>query len=219
MGKNNNENPIVFFVKESWLLLVSAVLFGSLLALTNAAWQPKIIQNEIDKFNRLAGGMLADAKTFEPLEQKASIDVGKGKPLEVEVKKGLDADGKLAGWAFVCVGSGFADKIKLVVAVDAKFEKLGGFGVLSSNETPGFGDKIKIPPKNKDGSVNKKSYQLQFIGAPTGILTLSKTGDASVVDDEIVAISGSTITSQAVVDTLNTYIEPIKKWLQEQGEI
>ena len=44
----------------------AAVLFGALLASLNYAWQPRIRQNEIDKFNRLAGGLLTDAASFEP---------------------------------------------------------------------------------------------------------------------------------------------------------
>jgi len=42
---------IKYFIEQSWLLIVASFVFGLLLAVTNAAWQPRIIQNEIDKFN------------------------------------------------------------------------------------------------------------------------------------------------------------------------
>ncbi|MHC5124203.1 MAG: hypothetical protein ACYSOR_08365, partial [Planctomycetota bacterium] len=58
MSANEKKNPVVFYLQQSWLLMVSAIIFGCLLASLNAAWQPKIIQNEIDKFNALAGGLL-----------------------------------------------------------------------------------------------------------------------------------------------------------------
>jgi len=202
-------SKIKYFFEQSWLLLISAVVFGGLLAVTNAAWQPRIRQNEIDKFNRLVGAMLPGAKSFEALDQTIPVDVGKGQTYEAEVKKGLDEEGKLVGWAFVCQGSGFADKIKLVVATDAAFDKMAGFGVLSSNETPGFGDKI-----NKKGA---GSFQSQFWGVPVTTLELTKTGDAAAIDSQIVAISGATITSQAVVDTLNNFLLPIKQTLAEKG--
>lgn len=211
MSNNQKKNPVVFFLQESWLLMVSAILFGSLLASLNYAWQPKIKRNEIDKFNRLAGGLLTEAKSFEAGLESIPVDIGKGKTYNVDVKKGLDANGNMVGWAFVIEGSGFADKIRLVVAVDAAFEKIAGFGVLSSNETPGFGDKITIKPE--DGGF----YQPQFMGAPAAELALSKIGDAEKIDSEIIAISGATVTSEAVVKTFNMFLLPIKEKMTEAG--
>lgn len=197
------------FFEESWLLMVSSVVFGLLLAVTDAAWRPRIEQNVVNRFTSLAGGLLTEAERFEPVGQPINIDI-KGKAVPVEVKRGLNAAGQTVGWAFVCEGSGFADKIRLVVATDAAFAKMAGFGVLFSNETPGFGDKIKIAPA--DGGF----YQPQFIGAPVGTLTLTKTGDAAAIDDQIVAISGATVTSQAVVDIFNASINNLKIALKEK---
>jgi electron transport complex protein RnfG len=208
MSANEKKNPVVFYLQQSWLLMVSAIIFGCLLASLNAAWQPKIIQNEIDKFNRLAGGLLSGAEQFETALEAVPVDIGKGKIYNAEVKKGTDANGALIGWAFVCEGSGFADKIKLVVGVDASFETMAGFGVLASNETPGFGDKINIT----DGF-----YQSQFKGAPVTELKLEKIGDADQMDDQIVAISGATVTSEAVVKIFNMFLLPIKEKMQEQN--
>ncbi len=208
MSANEKRNPVLFFLQESWLLMIAAIVFGALLASLNAAWQPKIAQNQVDKFSTLAGGLLTSAEQFETALKAVPVDIGKGKTYAVEVKKGLDADGNLVGWAFVCEGSGFADKIKLVIATDAAFETLAGFGVLSSNETPGFGDKINI----KDGF-----YQSQFAGAPAAELELTKVGDPEKVDNQIVSITGATVTSDAVVNIFNTFLLPIKEKLKEQN--
>jgi electron transport complex protein RnfG len=211
MSNNEKKNPILFFLQESWLLMVAAIAFGCLLSCLNAAWAPKIAQNEIDKFNKLAGNLIDTATQFQSVDEPVPVDIGKGKVYNVDVKKGIDADGNTVGWAFVCEGSGFADKIKLVIATDAAFEKLAGFGVLSSNETPGFGDKINIKPE--DGGF----YQPQFIGAPVGMLELTKTGDAATIDDQIVAISGATVTSDAVVKIFNTFLVPVKEAMELRG--
>jgi len=188
--------------------MAAATMFGLLLAVTNAAWRPRIIQNEIDKFNSLAGGMLTAAADFQVLDEPAEIDLAKGKTILTEIKKAIDTDGNCVGWAFVCEGAGFADKIKLVLAVDAGFEKLAGFGVLSSNETPGFGDKIK-----------NDYFRSQFIGAPTEKLEMAKAGDDKKVDAEIVAITGATVSSDAVVTILNNYIGQVKSYLTTKGLI
>jgi electron transport complex protein RnfG len=201
-------NNIKYFLQQSWLLIVSSAMFGLLLAVTNAAWQPRIIQNEIDKFNRLAGGMLTEAADFEVAIEAVEIKLAKGKTILTEVKKAVDADGKCTGWAFICEGAGFADKIKLVLTVDAGFEKLAGFDVLASNETPGFGDKI-----------NKDFFRSQFIGAPAVKLEMAKAGDDKKIDAEIIAITGATVSSDAVVTILNNYIGQVKKHIKEKGLI
>jgi len=197
---------IKYFAEQSWLLIVASFVFGLLLAVTNAAWQPKIIQNEIEKFNGLARALLTEAASFETTAEGVEVDIGKGRKTKTDIKKGVSADGECVGWAFVCEGSGFADKIRLVLTVDAAFEKLAGFGVLASNETPGFGDKIK-----------NDYFRTQFIGAPAAQLVISKTGDDKKIDNEIVAITGATVSSEAVVEILNNYIKQVKTHLQAEG--
>lgn len=207
MTDKQTNNPILFFLQESWLLMVSAILFGALLATLNAAWGPRIAHNKEEKFNAQAKLMLSEAATFETVAEAIQIDIGKGTPRSVEIKKGLAEDGTLVGWAFMAEGAGFADKIQLVIAVSADFEVMKGYSVLSSNETPGFGDKIALP---------NGYFQKQFVGIPTRELMLEKTGDPSVIDENIVAISGATVSSQAVVDVLNTYVSKIKDALKEK---
>lgn len=201
-------SKIKFFFEQSWLLITASFVFGLLLAVTNAAWQPRIIQNELDKFNDLASALLTEAVSFEVAAEDVEIALAKGKKAGVDIKRGLSVDGSCQGWAFVCQGPGFADKIRLVLAVDPKFEKLAGFGVLASNETPGFGDKIK-----------GDYFRRQFAGAPVDGLGLSKTGDHKQIDNEIVAISGATVSSEAVVKILENYLGQIKTQLEEKGLI
>ncbi len=184
---------------------MASFLFGLLIATANAAWQERILKNEEEKFNNLARQMLPDANSFVIAVEDIEVDTGKGKKKLTSVKKALAADGTCIGWAFKCEGSGFADRIKLVLAVDAGFEQIRGYGVLSSNETPGFGDQIKFP-----------FYRNQFVGAPVEELMLSKVGDATKIDSEIVAISGATVSSRAVVDIINQFLPQIKNQMQSR---
>jgi electron transport complex protein RnfG len=204
---------IKMFIEKSWLLIVTSLFFGLLLAMTNAVWSERIENNQIEKFNKLARKLVSEDAQFETIkndddtEYTVEIDLGKGKVDKVGIKKAI-VDDKCAGWAFVCQGSGYADKIELVVVADAKFEKLKGYGVLFSNETPGFGDKIK-----------KTFYMDQFIGAPVKSLTLSKIGDPAEINTEIVAITGATVSSDAVIAILNNYIVQMQTQVQEKGLI
>jgi len=197
-----------FFVEQSWLLLVSAFLFGLLIALANSAWSPRIAENEKAKLDSLMGELISKAETFDVAIKDMEITDDRGTKTETSVYKALDSSGKTIGFAFVAAGAGFADEVKLVVAVDAKCEKLFGYKVLKSNETPGFGDKIK-----------DDFFRNQFAGAPAGKFELVKTGNAGEIDENIVAISGATVSSTAMIKIFNTYIDSVKRQLKEKGFI
>jgi len=197
---------IKHFIKQSWLLIIASFFFGLLIAVANAAWSPRISQNEKDKLNNLMQTLVSSADSFQLAITQLPVPAKKGKVILTDIHKALDSKNKIAGFAFIAAGSGFADKIKLVIAVDAKCEKLLGYKVLSSNETPGFGDKIK-----------EKFLQDQFILAPAAKVLLAKTGDPATIDSEIIAISGATVSSEAVTSIFNTYIETIKQSLIEKG--
>jgi len=196
---------IKYFIQQSWLLIVSSFCFGLLIAITNAAWSPMIERNKIKKLNdHLMSGLLPEATSFE-LEAELEIESARGQKTKSNIHKALSSQGKCVGWAFNTSGAGFADKIELLVAVDGDFQKFAGFTVLASNETPGFGDRIKRP-----------YYREQFEGAPAGKLRLVKTGDAEKIDSEIVAISGATVSSEAVVKIINNAITQIKEQMQKK---
>jgi len=200
-------SKIKYFIQQSWLLIVTSFFFGLLIAVANAAWLPKIEQNKKDKLNNLMRGLVSKAATFEVALADLQIPQ-KGKAATTDVYKAIDPNGQAAGFVFIAEGGGFADKIELVIAVDANCEKFLGFKVLWCNETPGFGDRIK-------GAY----FGEQFKGAPTKNFKLIKTGKPEDIDDEIVAISGATVSSTAVVNIFNTYIDKVKDQLQKKGII
>ena len=203
------DNKFKFFLKQSWLIIAASFIFGALLAVTQGAWQPRIDANQIAKFNRLAGSMIADANDFQIPQEMAefTVDMGKGKTLKTEVKKAINGNtGEPLGWAFIAVGSGFQDKIKLVVTTDLNCEKILGYGVLFSNETPGFGDKIKLD-----------DFKQQFVGAPVGQLNLTKIGKKETIDDKIIAITGATVSSKAVVAIFNSIVPQVKAELESKN--
>jgi len=195
---------IKHFIQQSWLLIVASFFFGLLIAVTNAALSPRIVQNKINKRNRLVGVLLPEAKNFA-LDTEIEIESIQGKKEKVEVYRAMSEAGECVGWSFNAAGSGFADKIELVVAVDKDFEKLAGFDVLASNETPGFGDQIKYD-----------YYRDQFKGAPAEELTLIASGDPKKIDAEIVAISGATVSSESVVEIINNFLTQIKKQMPKK---
>jgi electron transport complex protein RnfG len=151
--------------------------------------------------------LLPEAKDFILLDEQIEIQSLQGRK-KIEIYRAVSEADECVGWSFEAVGSGFADKIRLVVALDKNFEKIAGFDVLSSNETPGFGDQIKYD-----------YYRDQFKGAPAGELKLVTIGERDKIDSEIVVISGATISSEAVVEILNNSITQVKEQMRKKGII
>ena len=185
---------------------MASFCFGLLIAMANAAWSPRIEQNRINKLNALAGRLIPKAEDFVPLEKLGvTIEVKslKNKKKKVDVYKAVTGD-ECFGWSFNAVGPGFQDKIELIIAVDKDFQTIAGFNVLASNESPGTGDKIK-----------EKDFRKQFKAKPAAKLELIKSGKTK--DNEILAISGATISSEAVVKIINHYIKEVREAMQSKG--
>jgi electron transport complex protein RnfG len=195
-----------YFLRESWLLLASSFCFGLLIAMTNAALSDRIEQNKAAKLNDLTKALVPGAEVFQPVEADIQVKLPDGAQEKAKIFEVLSGDKQRLGWSFNAHGSGFAGPVELVVAVDREFEKIMGFDVLASSETPGFGDQIK-----------SDYYRKQYAGAPAEQLALTKTGNPGVADTQIVAITGATVSSQAVVDIVNTFLTQIKSQMQEKG--
>ena len=200
----NKINPIMLFIRESWLLIVASLCFGILIAGANYALKPKIDANAASKQNSALTELLINAQSFETIVKDQTIENIDAPVTVYKGTKGMQCE----GWVFNATGPGYADRIDLLIAVDAKFEKIIGYKVLFSNETVGFGDKIK-----------SDFFKDQFAGAPAEKLELLKMGDDTVIDSEIIAISGATISSNAAVEIFNKYLPNVKGLLMQKGLI
>jgi Na+-translocating ferredoxin:NAD+ oxidoreductase subunit G len=189
-------------------LIVSAFLFGLLIAVADAAWSGKAAENQKNKLGNLMKKLVTNAAKFEVAIKDANVADGKGKPIKTDIYKAVDGNEKTLGFAYITSGTGFADKIELIIAVDESCGKFLGFEILYANETPGFGDKIK-----------KDEFRNQFKNAPAGVVSLIKAGDRGKIDNEIVAITGATVTSTAVTNIFNKSIVSVKEVLQQKGLI
>lgn len=198
-------SKIKYFVEQSWLLIAASFCFGLLIAVANAALSPRIQENKAAKLNQLTVALLPEAKRFAEVKAEIEVKLAGGKKEQVKVYKALSEAGECVGWSFNASGQGFTDKIELVVAVDKSFEKIVGFNVLGSNETPGFGDQIK-----------SSNFRDQFAGAPAESLKLVRAGDPKKIDSEIVSITGATVSSEAVIGIINTFLIQIKERMQQK---
>lgn len=122
--------------------------------------------------------------------------------IEPRLFAGFRADSTLEGIAIEAQGQGYADVIRLLYGYSPSCGCVIGLKVLESRETPGLGDKIGKDPEFLSNFTQLDVRLSGPDGATEGPLELIKQGtnlDAWQID----AISGATISSQAVTDILN----------------
>ncbi len=129
------------------------------------------------------------------IEQNAKIKTENSMKLlipeadEFEQKENLylaKAGGELVGVCVISEGLGYGGTVQVMVGVD-KEGKVAGIDILSHSETPGLG-----------ANADKPDFTNQFT-AKTGNIKVAKTGG----ENEIQAISGATVTSNAVTKAVN----------------
>ena len=114
---------------------------------------------------------------------------------------------EIIGYAFVAVASGYGGPIDLIVALESNLLQddeiiIHGISVVSHSETPGLGEKIV-----------EASFSGQFTGINVNDVALSKDGG------KIDAISGATISSSAVVDTVFNTVKEKARIIRENIDL
>lgn len=111
---------------------------------------------------------------------------------------GHDRDGNRMGFAITHTENGFQDPVTVTFGYDAAAHTLFAMRVISNKETPGLGDKIVKDSAFVDG----------FVNAATPINGVKKDRGKSGPND-VVMITGATISSRAVIRIIN---DAIVKW-------
>jgi len=196
------------FFKASWLVLASSIGFGLLLAFTYATWQPRILMNQRLAIERGVREILPEASEIRA--DTLSLSGSEGQPEELVVYHGLGPEGAPVGHAYIAAGTGFQDRIQLLVGLDRNLSRYRGIVVLSAAETPGFGDALR------DSTI----FRGQFIGAPADTsLVVVKGPDsdrAKTGDREIISITGATITSESATGIVNRRTKQVRPLLMQR---
>ncbi len=200
------------FIEKSWLVILAALVFGLLISAINGQLQPIIEEKAEEKLNAKLAVMFGDGvKTVPTTTGYTTWD---NKKVSVDYFS-ANKDGNLVGYALIISGSGFADKIELLVGFDVELQKLKGIAVLKSNETPGFGNKIKDESKGNWISF-KDCYKDRTLASNLEVVKAPESTRVAHKDDnKIVSISGSTISSEAVTKIVNQATKLMRKALKK----
>ena len=165
-------------VKDTLALTVITLVSGLLLGLVNDITAGPIASQQAKEKEEAYKAVFADAASFETVTSGEDTDLAK------------DDQGNELGYAFtVTTSEGYGGDIQFAMGVQDD-GTLNGISILSISETAGLGMRATTDDfKNqfKDKNVEKFTY--------------TKTGATS--DDEIDALSGATITTNAMTNGVN----------------
>ncbi|MBI3399072.1 MAG: RnfABCDGE type electron transport complex subunit G [Deltaproteobacteria bacterium] len=175
------------------VLTVIGVVSGGILAGVFHVADPLIQANREKELKEAIFVVLPEAKDYKIMEKEVDKE-------KVTVYKGIDADGKPVGLAFIADGGGFQGNIRIMVGLGIDYLKLKGIRVLEQNETPGLGNRIKEP-----------AFEGQFKGLEIKPKIEYIKYRKPEKLNQIQAITGATISSDAVVKNVNNAVEKTLK--------
>ncbi len=196
---NSNEVPPL---PSSFSLIstlgVVAMLSGLLVVLIYEYTKPIIAENKRIATERAIFKVLPKATsrmTFVVKEGK--IEQADDKTIGELIYAGYDADNNFVGIALNAAEQGYQGIIQMLYGYDSKTGCITGYDVLKSTETPGFGTKITT---DQDFLANFNCLDAKVNSEQTGLINVIKTVRHGTKQNpwEIDAISGSTITSNAI---------------------
>lgn len=178
-------------------LFVICLVVSALLAGTNALTKEPIAQNELKKSQEAMHSVCPDAVSFEG-----------EKGIEIEVYKALNESGEVIGCAIPVTSKGYGGDVSVMVGISSvDGGMVTGVEILSHSETPGLGANATSEDFRNQFKDNPSLHGFSVVKDGTG-------GSEGKID----AITGATITSNAVTNAVNEALN-IYMSLCEGGEL
>ena len=185
-------------LKDALALTAITVVIGLLLGVVYEVTKDPIAQQELKAKQEACEEVFPDAESFESVDisgdtetfRSALDEAGYTQDSIDEVYQALDASGELAGYVITVTSSeGYGGDIQFSMGVGMDGTTYG-ISFLSIDETAGLGM-----------NANTDAFKSQFEDQNVSEFSYSKTGAAA--EGEIDALSGATITTNAVTNGVN----------------
>lgn len=184
------DNQTKAIIKYAVILFIITAVSAALLASVNMLTEGKIAENAVAAENAALREVMADAADFEPVDEAItalSDESGIG-----AVYTAKNESGEKIGYCVKMSRNGYGGEILSVIGVSNE-GLVTGVSIISHSETPGLG-----------ANLTKESFKSQFVGK--GTVSVVKAG---AKDGEINAISGATISSKALAESVNAAIRAV----------
>lgn len=172
-------------------LTVIGAVSGIILAGVFHVADPLIQENKEKELKEAIFVVLPEAKDYKTFEKTVGQE-------RLVVYEGLDAEGKPVGLAFKADGGGFQGNIGVMVGLNTDYLRLKGIKILDQVETPGLGNRISEP-----------KFEDQFKGIEITPKVEYIKNRKPEKPNQIQAITGATISSDAVVKNINNALRKV----------
>jgi electron transport complex protein RnfG len=195
---------------RTWRLIATLALAGLLSGLAIVGIYevtlPRITANKAERLRKAVFEVVPGSERLERVVWNGSalVPAEEGDPA---VYRALTTSGELVGYAIPSGGPGFQDNIELIYGFVPSRQRIVGMQILESRETPGLGDRIFKDPE----------FVAQFrdLAVEPEVKLVKGHGTA---ENEVDAITGATISSNAVVKIINSGNEAWLSRLPAGGE-
>lgn len=188
------------------VLTATAILSGLLLSFLNIHTLPLIKAHQQQVLNDALSGVL-------PGSVKIEEKIFANHPYYF----GYNQKQQLQGIAFLAEGNGFQSKLRILVGMDPGLSTITKIKILEQKETPGLGTKIENDPSSK---TDAEWFPNQFDKLNAGkSLSYVKNQKPDKSAGEIMAITGATISSKAVIDIINAGLQNTRKILSTHTDL
>ena len=179
------QNPYVQeIIRLALPLLIITVIVAGVLGAVDAITADKIAELAVQKTQNAMGAIISGAQ-FEPVDFTDETGI-------INEVYTASVGGQYAGMCIRVSPNGFSDVIEMIVGISPENTVLG-VEIVSSSETSGLGSRA-----------SEDEWRAQFVGK-TGPLTVQK--HTATGENDIVAITGATITSRAVTEGVQTALD------------
>lgn len=183
------------------VLTAVGLISGSFLAIVGQVTKERILFNKRHEIEMAALKVVPGASAVKMIYEERDFAIFEDR----------DEAGNLVGYALQAAGTGFQDKITLEIGLSPDLNTVFSLTIIDQKETPGLGAKITEEASFLRYWQNRDSSQK---------LTLRKPpvdDPAALAPNEVNAITGATISSQAVLNIVNEAIKRAKQ-LQAEGK-
>lgn len=206
MAKNRSS-----FIKNCAALLIITLIAGLALSAVNEITKAPIAKAEetarLEAYETVySGAVFETPDDIDALLEGGQAAVEAAGLSGCTVSDILFADnenGERIGYVVAAVSpNGYGGDISVAVGIDAKTNKITGFSVLSNSETAGLGARC-----------TEDEFTSQFAGKDASSIEYVKGGGAT--GNQIDAISGATVTTNAVTEAVNSALAVYNSVLKE----
>lgn len=191
-------------VKLGSTLFVVAALAAGILAFSNDVTEGVIKEVEEAQSSgpAVANAVIPGSVGFEKVEGDIVEQILAENEKFVELRKGIDENGNTLGYAIrtKSIKKGYGGDIEIFLGISNEGE-IVGMKILSLSETPGLGSNVQKP-----------EFQKQYFGKSAD-MTIEVTKSIPK-ENEIVAVSGATISSRSITSAVNNALDIYNKYIK-----